>query len=407
MSSTLQIQTHAINNRQTVHPILGTTDTIVITEDCQTTPIDYCSTTLDNRQSNYSTGIGNVDNITKLNSIMSLTSSNDLVPSDDDDLTACDDTINTTSKIVSCGEYLPDIEAMPVNRMMDHMDYSDHDLAWSFLSNICFLFGGIAYLIQSTWDCFDDDPQTLGYRILDSVAPAIYVVNSIIDSEWSIRAKKRSDTERQKINGWSQWKHIFTKADRSISIPEILSTSSSVWKNEVRQYAAHRRTVLAALTFGIAAMIAFIASFVAGQYRSTLDNVSDHVYVLSSVIAITGKRSRQWLAASNSFDLDHTNDSIILKGSNEGNNNNNKKSLLYCMDRPEILRDLGDLLFFVGSVIDAVMGDLRVNAPVVSVFSAWLWFIDSCLYLHADVIRSKRIHVYDNNNNNNNNNELT
>ena len=109
-----------------------------------------------------------------------------IVVYDDDD----DDSVSVVTPKPRHG-CLPEVEELPVNQIMAHLEYCDQDLAWSFLSNTCFMMGGIAYVVQSTWDCFDDDPQTIWYRLLDSIAPAIYVVNSIVDTEWAMKVKKK------------------------------------------------------------------------------------------------------------------------------------------------------------------------------------------------------------------------
>lgn len=289
-----------------------------------------------------------------------------------------DDSSNIDDPLPQRNLCLPDVDDMSMNRVFAYVEFYHQDLLWSFLSDVCFIVGSIAYVILSLWDLFIDDDeavQGIWYTILYTFAPLVYVFNSMIDTEWALRIKKRNDVKRKMQKGWNEWRAKVvvlqdeTKSEEMSFIPEVLSTTSSFWKSELRKHAAHRRDLLAALTFGIAALLALVATFLE-RGRDELENASDHVYVLSAVIAITGKRARPWLQSELSAD-----------------------SNTFFWNSPEKLEDSGDLLFFVGCVIDAVLGDFHLTAPIVSIFSSSLWLIDACLYLRSDIIRSGQLRV--------------
>ena len=126
-----------------------------------------------------------------------------------------------------------------------------------------------------------------------------------------------------------------------------------------------------ALTIGAAALSELISRFVT-QYNSELKLFAIHIYVLSAIIAVTGKRFRLFL-------LPTTPDSN------------------YVFWDPEMLEDLGDLLFLVACVMDAVLLDFNFKAPIVSVLAACFWLVDSCLYFRADIVRANQANEADSN----------
>jgi hypothetical protein len=131
---------------------------------------------------------------------------------------------------------------------------------------------------------------------------------------------------------------------------------------------------LAALTFGIAAGLAFLAvvlRYFVGKDNNDvaadgLDMASDHVYILSAVIAITGKRTRPWLSSSSPGCTSMMNDS-------------------------EPLEDMGDLLFLLGSLVDGSMWYWMVQEqPAWEFISAVLWLLDACFYLRSDIVMAEQ-----------------
>jgi hypothetical protein len=49
------------------------------------------------------------------------------------------------------------------------------------------------------------------------------------------------------------------------------------------------------------------------------------------------------------------------------------------------LEDLGDVLFFIGSLVDAGLTDLSLERPILTVLQSLFWLIDACLYMLADI----------------------
>jgi hypothetical protein len=76
-----------------------------------------------------------------------------------------------------------------------------------------------------------------------------------------------------------------------------------------------------------------MAFFAALMSSKILDVISAHVYIVSAVLSITGRRSRPWFAPS----------SLIYTTSSQ--QNQSPPVAGFWVD-PEILEDLGDLLFF-------------------------------------------------------------
>ena len=166
-------------------------------------------------------------------------------------------------------------------------------------------------------------------------------------------------------NIWQEHKEIVS--DNSIS-DEI--SQEITWWHRLRKHAAHRRTILAALTFGIAAGLNVIACvlryFVAKDHDDTadrLDMASVYVYILSAIIAITGKRIRPWLSPSS-------------------------RNMITDSER---LQDIGDLLFLIGSLGDGIMWYFMVqDQPAWSFVSSMLWLFDACFYLRSDIVMAER-----------------
>jgi transposase len=176
-------------------------------------------------------------------------------------------------------------------------------------------------------------------------------------------------------NIWQEHKEIVL--DNNSLSDETTSHEIIPWWHRLRKHAAHRRTILAALTFGIAAGLNVIAVvlryFVDKQdddhevTADRLDMASVYVYILSAVISITGKRIRPWLSPSSPGCT-----AIMINDS-------------------ERLQDMGDLLFLIGSLVDGSMWYFMVqDQPAWSLVSSVLWFLDACFYLRSDVVMAER-----------------
>ena len=133
--------------------------------------------------------------------------------------------------------------------------------------------------------------------------------------------------------------------------------------NKMRRHAAHRRTVFAALTFGAAALVGFVAVLIdysGGKQSQAIlySQISIHLYVVSAVIAVSGKRTRPWLPHST------------------------------CVDNHENLEDLGDLFFLFGSVVDVALCDSPFDDHATSwaIVSSLFWLTDACFYLLSDFV---------------------
>jgi hypothetical protein len=263
---------------------------------------------------------------------------------------------------------LPDIDDNSMNYVFEYMEHYEQDLFWSYLSDLFFIAGGLIYVFIALWDVIWPPEDNRNYYVLDVLAPTVYFLNSMIDMEWAGQVKRRERFKKNMTLGWEDLRFsIASNKDQSTPI----AAEPIPWYHRIRKHAAHRRTILAALTFGIAAL--FGVSSVLMGYRdgavgllwcNKLDSVSDHAYLLSAIITMTGKRIRPWL----------------------------QTSPVPISNNPEMLEDLGDLLFLLGSLMDAVMGDLNVDdVPIGCLVSSFLWLADACFYLRSDVIRARQV----------------
>jgi hypothetical protein len=133
--------------------------------------------------------------------------------------------------------------------------------------------------------------------------------------------------------------------------------------------------------FGIAVSLAVCAALVRALVHchpqppvegfsmdAKLDMVSNYICLVSAVVALTGKRNRPWMAAG-----------PMVLGTSIWND-------------PERLEDLGDLLFFMGCVLDAILADARLTDVFgLAVLSSCLWFLDGCLYMHSDIVKAAHL----------------
>jgi hypothetical protein len=264
---------------------------------------------------------------------------------------------------------LPDIDDrsinmnMNMNHVSEYIEYTDYDIFFSSLSDSFVITGGLAYVALSLWDWIfmQQKHSSYCYCALSLSAPFIYLFNSLVDILWAANAQCQHNTNVLH------------------SILDETTSHDISWWHRTRKHAAYRQTILAALTFCIAAALAVLAAmlrfYVDHQdvHVSTdgllLDMASDHVYILSAIIAITGKRTRPWLTCSSQ---------------GRGCNNN-------MLNNPEPLKDLGDLLFLMVSLVDGSMWYFQYGKePVWSFISSLLWILDACLYLRSNLVMAKR-----------------
>jgi hypothetical protein len=264
---------------------------------------------------------------------------------------------------------LPDIDDNSMNHVFEYMESYEQDIAWSYLSDSLFITGGLLYVFISMWDVIRPTEDDRNYYYLDVLAPTVYLLNSVIDVEWANRVRRRVRVKKDMTQSWEDWRSgLALSMDPSAN----LVAEPLPWYHRIRKHAAHRRTILAALTFGIAAFFGVGSAMMC--YRDDeiglwgcdkLDAAADHIYVISAVITITGKRVRPWLVSASSVPI---------------------------YNNPEMLEDLGDMLFFLGSMLDVILGDLNVdNVPIGCVVSSFLWLTDACFYLRSDVVMARRV----------------
>jgi hypothetical protein len=298
--------------------------------------------------------------------------------------------LNSATFVPRGAQFLPDIDDAAMSQVTKYMMLYEQDLIWSFVSDGIFLLGGVLYVILSLFD-FWTPTSVLALQAFDALqvlAPLVYVLNSFVDIRWTGAARRRIKDKRLLINnleGWRSYrccdeedaKSIVSSVDSNsttVNNNNNPSLESSIWSqlNRLRKYAAHRRSTLAAFTFGIAATLGFLAVvtdidsgryYYAPQLARILDKWQNYFYILSASICISGKRTSPWMGYM-------ACDNIPW------------------LSNPDTLEDLGDLLFLIGSIIDTVLTEVpSLDAdPIAPLLSALLWMADSCLYLRGDFI---------------------
>ena len=110
----------------------------------------------------------------------------------------------------------------------------------------------------------------------------------------------------------------------------------------------------------------------ASFYSGLFDSASDHMYVVSALVAITGRRTRPWFGA--------------------GDRGQQQQRCCGLLTEPEALEDMGDFLFLMGSMLDATLDDIQKDGvPIFGVVSSVLWFVDSLFYLRSDFVMAHRV----------------
>ena len=273
---------------------------------------------------------------------------------------------------------LPDIDDVSMSHVSTYVEFYQQDLFWSYLSDLFFIMGGIAYVVMSAWDCFWPEADT--HYGFDAIGPAIYVFNSSIDVQWALHVQRRNKIKKNMKSNWVDFRASLSPTDDD-SAQKSAQESSHSWCHALFKHAAHRRTLLAAYTFGISALLAFASVLCEselinhGRLQHILAVASAHVYILSALVCVTGKRIRPWLVTS-----------PIKMGCG-------LSSAGSLLSNPETLEDLGDMLFFIGSCVDATLVDFHLDQqkPMLGLVADTLWLVDAFLYLRADIIMSKRI----------------
>jgi hypothetical protein len=300
-----------------------------------------------------------------------------------------------------------------MNHTFLYMEHYKVDLIWSMISDSFFILGGVSYIILSGWDYhiyknnisnegtveYDgvSDSNNKWYIAVDLIAPTVYLVNSIIDIQWAEAVRQRLLNKQDMTKIWDearlQLRGIsFTSSSVSSTFDysnemDVQNCFGCTWCYRIRKYTAHRRTMMAAFSFGVAASLAVIAAILRNFFvpnfqseygsiqtigpwvysvDSILDALSDHVYIISAIFSMTGKRHRPWFAPSD------------------------PSTSLYIDS--ERLEDLGDLLFLIGSLVDATLSDLQLKHLVLlPILSSILWMVDGCLYMRSDIVKASKL----------------
>lgn len=326
---------------------------------------------------------------------------------------------------------LPDLDDNSMNAVFTYLEYYEHDVAWSIASDVCFVVGGICYVILAVWDerirlaqgdlegtdldagIEEATKASKWYPIMDAMAPAVFCFNSWIDLRWAFVVQDRLKTKRNLAQWWdSEWAETNTTATIKTPTSPYYATRDdgkgavvvqgrsifnaddenlSCW-HHCRKHAAHRRTLWAALTFGAAALLALLAVFFSSDTASPtqLELASAHLYVASAVISLTGKRTRPWFQSSITKSPEYLDyDCSIVK------DRIHQLGLFASVWRnPEILEDMGDALFLIGSVLDAILIDFDAavieESALMGIVAAGLWLLDALLYMRSDFVRARQ-----------------
>ena len=261
--------------------------------------------------------------------------------------------------------------------VFSYMEHYHKDLWFSDRSDLCFLLGSFLYCIVASMECFFElKPSLLCQDMLGLGGPLLFLMNSAIDVHWALHAKQRQGVK-------NRMKQTFEDA---LVVQGVEKQPAVWWWTKVRRHAAHRRTIYAATTFGVAALLAVISVLLEysgddagsnnndGYYASWFDWGSDHMYVVSAVIAISGKRTRPWFSSSTSY--------------------------WGALQEPEFLEDMGDFLFLIGSVLDSLLDDYFNNLreketpSILGVVSSLLWLVDALFYLRSDFVMAHRVNKH-------------
>jgi len=246
------------------------------------------------------------------------------------------------------------------------------DLYWSAVSNGFFLAGGISYIMMASWDLTGapetpDDPLNSIYAGGWVFGALMYLLNSMVDIVWSIRASRRKAVLRL----------LKEQREREIAAAESAEDNDFVYDEKtpkkrrrrfrprvlirrMRNNMGHRREVTAAVSFGLAASFGLWGCFATNENSVfVLGALSVHLYMVSAICALVGR------APSTS-------------------------SVPFCRTfyNTERLEDIGDILFGIGCVMDMLLFDFTFDDKVIwwPVFSALLWFTDALLYVRADYV---------------------
>ena len=136
---------------------------------------------------------------------------------------------------------------------------------------------------------------------------------------------------------------------------------------KLRRHFGHRRELSSATTFGIAAIFgtASAVGWASGSMSEDtvykLELVSIHVYLLSAVFALVGRRQETRLQFTGIMDF---------------------------FEDAQAMESVGDMLFGIASIVDVVLDDFTFDDdnPWWPIVSAVLWMADALFYLRGDFV---------------------
>lgn len=174
------------------------------------------------------------------------------------------------------------------------------------------------------------------------------------------------------VKEWNSYQSMST--DSNVSTTASASQLSTlVWHQHLHKYTAHRRSILAAATFDIAALLAlsqfsYHQANTSGRARSTLA-------LTITLFSTTGRSTYPRLRVTSE------------------QTENKSHHVLRVWANPEVLEDLCDLSFLIGSLMDSMLDDVRVSAhfDTWAIVSSLLWLIDACLYLQSNFVMASRV----------------
>ena len=135
----------------------------------------------------------------------------------------------------------------------------------------------------------------------------------------------------------------------------------------LRRHFGHRRDLSAATTFGLAAIfgtasaIGWAGGNMSEDMVYKLQLVSIHLYLLSAVFALVGRRHETPMKFTGIMDF---------------------------FEDARAMESAGDVLFGIASIVDVVLDDFTFDDdnPWWSIVSAVLWMADALFYLRADFV---------------------
>mmetsp|Transcript_28334 Transcript_28334/g.35034 ORF Transcript_28334/g.35034 Transcript_28334/m.35034 type:complete len:268 (+) Transcript_28334:107-910(+) len=241
------------------------------------------------------------------------------------------------------------------------------------------------------------------YLVLVALGPILYLINGLIDVAWSlsVRARNRAKTSSGDASYMTSIFDSMNVAsipsgvcnmdttgtasdvstensplyDDSLKLlaqkPRIITKKQRNFKDvlivrlfKARKYVAHRRDLYAAVIFAIAAFLAVVDWYndlnnLSFFLRIPYGGLSVHLYLASSLIAITGEREKP------------------------------RKYLCWGFNDSVWLEDMGNLFFLLGSLIDIILWDFHFDddVPIWAFISAITWFTDALLYIRSDIVQ--------------------